>query len=214
MAERTQPDASAARRLSTGALLLRIAAHAGALAPLAYLLWQTLTGGLSFDPIHDLTLRTGKPAFILLLLSLAARPAVVVTGVTALRPLARTLGLYAFGYATIHMLIFVGLDFGFRWDLIVGGVLEKRYAVIGLATFLILLTLAATSTRKAARRLGALWKRLHRLAYAAGVLATLHYLWAVKFITFEQWAYAVVLALLLVARLPEVEGRIRRSRSE
>lgn len=214
MAERTQADASAVRRLSTGALLIRIAAHVGALAPLAYLIWQTLTGGLSFDPIHDLTLRTGKPAFILLLLSLAVRPAVTVTGLTALRPLARTLGLYAVAYATIHMLIFVGLDFGFRWDLIVGGVLEKRYAVIGLATFLILLALAATSTRKAVRRLGALWKRLHRLAYAAGVLATLHYLWAVKYITLEHWAYAAALALLLVARLPEVESRIRRTRSE
>lgn len=201
-----------AARLSTGALLLRIVAHAGALAPLAYLLWDTLTGGLSFDPIRDLTLRTGRPAFILLLLSLAVRPAVTVTGLTALRPLARTLGLYAFAYAAIHMLIFVGLDFGFRWDLIVGGVLEKRFTVIGLATFLILLALAATSTRRAARRLGALRKRLHRLAYVAGVLATLHYLWAVKVITFEQWTYAAVVGLLLLVRLPGVEDRIKHRR--
>lgn len=183
-------------------------AHLGALVPLTLLVWDTLTGGLSYDPVRDLTQRTGRAAFILLVLTIAVRPAVRLTGAGSLRRLARTFGLYAFGYAFLHLFVFVGLDFGFRWDLIVGGVLEKRFALIGLASFLVLLAMAATSSKGWMRRLGAMWKRIHRLVYAAGTLAMLHYLLAVKTITGTQLAWLVVVVLLFVARIPEVEERL------
>ncbi len=202
--------AAGARVSTTGALLVRFAIHVGALVPLTALLWDAATGGLSYDPVRDLTQRTGRTAFVLLVLSLAVRPAIAATGISGLRPLARIFGLYAFAYATAHLLVFVGLDFGFRWDLIVGGVLEKRYAVLGLAAFLILLVLAATSTKGWVRRLGPLWRRLHRAVYSAAVLATAHYLLAVKTITRTQLAYAVLVGLLLLARSPEVEERLLR----
>lgn len=213
MAPRThtadQP-ATGARMSTTGALLVQMAAHVGALVPVTTLLWDAATGGLSYDPVRDLTQRTGRTAFMLLVLSLAVRPAIAATGVSGLRPLARIFGLYAFAYATGHMLVFVGLDFGFRWDLIVGGVLEKRYAVLGLAAFAILLALAATSTKGWMRRLGPLWPRLHRAVYSAAVLATAHYLLAVKTITRTQLVYAVLVGLLLLTRSPEVEERLVR----
>ncbi len=199
--------ATAKRRVSFGAVAAW-AAHLGALLPLTLLVWDVLTGGLSYDPVRDLTQRTGRAAFILLVLTIAVRPVVRLTGVGSLRGLARILGLYAFGYALLHLLVFVGLDFGFRWDLIVGGVLEKRFAVIGLASFLVLLAMAATSTKGWMQRLGALWKRIHRLVYAAGTLAMLHYLLAVKTITGTQLAWLVVVVLLFVARIPEVEERL------
>ncbi|MHB9150874.1 MAG: protein-methionine-sulfoxide reductase heme-binding subunit MsrQ [Thermoleophilia bacterium] len=186
-------------------ILVRTAAHVGALLPGLLLAWDAATGGLSVDPVRDLTQRTGKDAFVLLVLSLAVGPVLRITGLRMVAPLARTFGLYAFGYAALHLLVFVGLDFGFRWDLIVDGVLEKRFALIGLTTFLILFTLAATSTRRWARRLGPLWKRIHRLVYVAGALATLHYLWAVKTITREQLIWAAVVGVLLALRLPEAD---------
>ena len=44
-----------------------------------------------------------------------------------------------------------------------------------------MLPLAATSTTAAIKRLGGRnWQRLHRLAYAIGVCAVLHYLWLAK----------------------------------
>ena len=49
--------------------------HAGALAPLGWTLWLGATGGLTANPIQDLTLRTGKTALVLLLGSLACSPA-------------------------------------------------------------------------------------------------------------------------------------------
>ncbi|HZK48204.1 MAG TPA: protein-methionine-sulfoxide reductase heme-binding subunit MsrQ [Thermoleophilia bacterium] len=185
---------------------MRTGGHVGALVPGLLLAWDAATGGLSVDPVKELTQRTGKDAFVLLVLSLAVGPIVRITGLRTVAPLARILGLYAFGYATLHLLAFVGLDFGFRGDLIVDGVLEKRFALIGLTAFLILLVLTATSTRARVRRLGPIWKRIHRLAYLAGAFATLHYLWAVKTITREQLAWAGVVGVLLALRLPEAAG--------
>lgn len=200
--------------MTSSSIVVRAAAHVGALAPGVLLAWDTATGGLSFDPVRDLTQRTGKAAFVLLVLSLAVGPVVRLTGLRTVTPAARTLGLYAFGYATVHFFMFVGLDFGFRWDLIVDGVLEKRFALVGLTAFLILLVLAATSTQGWTRRLGPLWRRIHRLVYVAGGLATLHYLWAVKTITREQLVWATVVGVVLALRLPEADRLFGSSRRE
>jgi sulfoxide reductase heme-binding subunit YedZ len=189
---------------------VRIFGHVAALIPGLLLIWDTATGGLSYDPVRDLTQRTGRYAFMLLTLSLAISPLVTLTGLRVVSPLSRIFGLYAFAYATAHLLMFVGLDFGFRLDLIVGGVLEKRFAVIGLTAFLILAVLAFTSTKGQMRRLGALWKRIHKLVYVAAGLATLHYLWAVKTVTREHLIWMAAMAALLALRIPEVSALLAR----
>ena len=78
-----------------------------------------------------------------------------------------TLGLYAFLYASLHFLTFVGLDYRFDLGLIRQDLFEKRYAVVGFTAFLILLPLAITSTQGWRRRLGRNWSRLHRFVYVA-----------------------------------------------
>jgi len=60
----------------------------------------------------------------------------------------------------------------------------------------LLLTLAITPLR----RLGRNWQRLHRLIYAIGVLAVLHYIWLVKADLLEPLVYTGLLALLLAVR--------------
>src|SRR5665648_104569 len=115
-APRKQPSSWAAGRAprkqppSWAAGLVRVAAHVGSLIPGLLLGWDTATGGLSVDPVRDLTQRTGKDAFVLLVLSLAVGPAVRLTGLRLVSPLARTFGIYAFGYAALHLLVFVGVD--------------------------------------------------------------------------------------------------------
>jgi sulfoxide reductase heme-binding subunit YedZ len=54
------------------------------------------------------------------------------------------------------------------------------------------------------RRLGGQrWRRLHRAAYLAGLLAVLHYAWLVKADLSEPLLYAGLLGLgLLLRRLP------------
>ncbi|MBI4317018.1 MAG: ferric reductase-like transmembrane domain-containing protein [Chloroflexi bacterium] len=116
--------------------------------------------------------------------------------------LRRTLGLYAFAYAAVHLLIFVGLDYGFDTSLIQDGVLEKRHAIAGMSAFLLLLPLAVTSTTGWRRRLGRSWTLLHRAVYAAALVAAVHYLWGVKVDTRQPLQYIALVLLLLLLRLP------------
>ncbi len=178
--------------------------HIGSLLPLALLIWDFYTDNLTVNPIQDITFRTGKPALVLLVLSLAVTPLNTIFAWREIVPARKWLGLYAWGYVSIHFLIFIGLDYGFSWGLIYEAVFEKRYALVGFLALLILTPLAITSTKGWQRRLGKRWKRLHQMVYAAGLLGVFHYLWLVKSDVREPIAWGVVVVLLLVARIPRV----------
>jgi len=184
--------------------LFQWAVHIGSWIPLALILVDYFRDNLTANPIQDITFRTGKTALVLLVLSLAATPANTLLGFKPALKVRRALGLYAFMYVAIHFLIFVGLDYVFDWDLIKEAILEKRYALVGFAAFLILLPLAITSTRGWKLRLGKNWRRLHRLVYLAAILAVIHYVWLVKADIREPLSYGAGVLLLLVARLPVV----------
>jgi sulfoxide reductase heme-binding subunit YedZ len=149
----------------------------------------------------------------LLVLSLACTPINSVFGFKPVLRVRRALGLYAFMYVSLHFLIFVGLDYGFDLALIREAVLEKRYALVGFAAFLILLPLAVTSTKGWMRRLGRLWKRLHRVVYLAALLAVLHFVWLVKSDVREPLIYGAVVGVLLVLRITRVRHYVSRFRS-
>ncbi|MGB5048440.1 MAG: protein-methionine-sulfoxide reductase heme-binding subunit MsrQ, partial [Caldilineaceae bacterium] len=178
--------------------------HIGSLLPLAWLLWDFYAGNLTVNPIQDITFRTGKPALVLLVLSLAVTPLNTIFGWREIIPARKWLGLYAWGYVFVHFLVFIGLDYGFDWGLLYEAIFEKRYALVGFAALLILTPLALTSTKGWQKRLGKKWKRLHQLVYAAGLLGVFHYLWLVKSDIREPIAWGVAVVLLLVARIPRV----------
>ena len=190
---------------------LRILVHVGALVPLAWILVQYATGGFLVDPIREITSLTGKTALILLVLSLACTPLATLLGFKQALRVRRALGLYSALYAGLHFLVFVWLDYGLDLALIGQAILDQRYVLVGTAAGLILLALTLTSTRGWQKRLGKNWKRLHRLAYLAGILAVVHFLWLVKDVR-EPLRYAALLALLLVLRLPPVRRLVSRAR--
>lgn len=187
---------------------LQVLTHLAALAPLTLLTWKYWQGAFLVDPVREITTATGKTALILLWLSLAITPAVTLTHLSPLSRLRRPLGLYAFLYAGLHFLVFVGLDYGFDLALIGEAIFYQRYVIVGFAAGLLLLILALTSTRGWQRRLGTTWKRLHALAYLAGILAAVHFLWLVKDVR-EPLRYAIALALLLLARVRPVRQFLR-----
>jgi sulfoxide reductase heme-binding subunit YedZ len=174
---------------------------AAALAPLLRLGMGALTDGLGANPIEKVTHVTGTWTLRLLLASLSVTPARRLLGWRSLLPLRRTLGLLAFGYACLHLLTYVGLDQLFDWPLLLEDALERRYVSAGLAAFLCLVPMAATSTRAMMRRLGRRWKTLHRLGYLAALCGVVHYLWLVKADLRTPLVYAGILALLLGGRL-------------
>lgn len=192
--------------------LLRATVHVLALAPLAWLALDVATGNLSPNPIQDVTFRTGKPALVLLVATLAVTPAHTLFGWRWAIPLRRTLGLYVFVYVLLHFLVFTVLDYGLDPALLREAILEKRYALVGFSAFLILLPLAVTSTKGWQRRLGRRWKRLHQGVYVAAVLAVVHYVWLVKSDVREPLAWGAVVMTLLALRVPAVRRQAARRR--
>ncbi len=193
-------------------IVLRVAVHAGALLPLGLLIAAYALGRLSVDPIREVTLRTGRTALVLLLLSLACTP-LRLLGLSQAATLRRPLGLYAAFYALLHLSVFAVWDYGVQFDLIWLDLRYNRFLQIGLAALLILIPLAITSTHRWRQRLGRTWTWLHRLVYAATALAVVHFYRAVKADRRVPLIYGGVLALLLLFRLPWVQRALRRARS-
>jgi sulfoxide reductase heme-binding subunit YedZ len=186
---------------------LRVLIHIAAWLPLAWIVWRFSQGNLTANPIREIQLETGRIALTLLLLSLACTPVYNATGFLPLRQWRRTLGLYAFMYAGLHLLNFIGLDYGFNFPQIWGAIADKRFPLAGLAAFIILVPLALTSTRGWVERLGKNWKRLHRLVYVVAAIGVMHYVWAAKSqaSTTVPLIFGAVLAVLLIVRIPAVK---------
>lgn len=182
----------------------QVLVHVGSWAPLALLIADYFRNNLTVNPIQEVTFRTGKTALVLLVLSLACTPLNTVFKFRPALKVRRALGLYAFVYASLHFLIFVGLDYQFDLELIRGAIFEKRFALVGFAAFLILMPMAITSTKGWMRRLGKKWKRLHKLVYVAGLLVVVHYVWLVKSDIREPLIYGGLVVILLIARIPAV----------
>jgi methionine sulfoxide reductase heme-binding subunit len=188
------------------------ATHIGSLLPLAWLIFDFATDRLSSNPIQDITFRTGKPALVLLVLSLAVTPAQTMFGWRWVHPLRRRFGLYCFLYVCVHFLVFIGLDYGFDTVLLKEAILEKPYALVGFSAFLLLVPLAVTSTKGWMRRLGRKWRSLHRLVYVVALLAVVHYTWLVKSDVREPLAWGLGVVVLLGMRMPRVRRAISAAR--
>jgi sulfoxide reductase heme-binding subunit YedZ len=194
------------RRITENGLLIAI--HLAALLPLAWLALDAARGRLGFNPIREVTLRTGRYALALLVLSLACTPLYVLSGWRRAIVLRKWLGLYGALYVFLHFLVFAGWDYGFDLDLIWLEVRGKRFIQAGLLAMLILIPLAITSTRRWTSRLGRNWKRLHRLVYLADLLAVLHFLLLVKADRRRPLFYGAIVLLLLVVRIPFVRDAL------
>ena len=183
-------------------LLLKTAVWVGAGYPLARGLYRWFFGDrLGADPVAVMTHTSGTAAVVLLLVSLAVTPVRRITGWNVVQKIRRLTGLWAFAYAAIHLSVYAVLDQGLAWEYILEDMTERRFTVVGTLAFLCLLPLAVTSTRGWIRRLGRNWVRLHRLAYAAAVLALLHYTWGQKADLRGPIIAGSVLALLLGYRV-------------
>ena len=172
-----------------------------ALVPAARLVAGAFTGDLTANPIEYITHQTGWWALAFLTVSLAITPIRRLTGRHEVIRLRRMLGLYAFFYATLHLLIWITLDNFFDVPTMVEDVAERPFVTVGMATWVILLALAITSTNGWVRRLGRRWQRLHRLVYVAGVGAVVHFWWLVKADTREPIRWAIAIGVLLLFRL-------------
>jgi sulfoxide reductase heme-binding subunit YedZ len=190
----------------------RVLAHTAALAPL--IVWASgyLRNGLSVDPVRFLMLRTGLVGLILLVAALSCTPINTLLGWRQAVQIRRPLGLYAFMYVALHLLLYAVYDGALDLELIWRDLGERRSMAVGLVGFLALLPLALTSTDGWKRRLGKHWRTLHWLVYLAAPLSVLHFFWLDRDIKNEPLIYAAVVAALLVLRLPPVRRALVRLR--
>jgi sulfoxide reductase heme-binding subunit YedZ len=173
----------------------------GAMAPLAAIAVGASQGALGANPIAEIMNELGLVSLIFLIASLACTPARWVFGWSWPVRIRRELGLLAFFYAVLHVLVYLVLDHGFDWPTIVEDIAQRPFITVGFLALVLMTPLAATSTTGAVRRLGfRRWTRLHQLAYLAGVLGVVHFLWRVKIDLTQPLLYGTVLAALLLIR--------------
>jgi sulfoxide reductase heme-binding subunit YedZ len=188
--------------------ILKAAAFAAALTPaalLAYRFYRFYYAGdfdaLTANPGDYLTDQTGTWALAMLVISLTVTPLRRLTTWNELIKLRRMLGLFAFFYATLHMLTWVVFFHFFDLAFMIEDVAKRPYITVGMATFLILLALAVTSNRFSIRKLGRRWQKLHRLVYVAAIGGVVHFWWLVKADTSEPQLWAAAVAVLLGFRV-------------
>ena len=188
---------AAARRVPPGAI------YALALLPLAWLVAAAATGGLGIDPVKEMEHRLGLWGLQLLVAGLCVTPLRRFAGVNLIR-FRRAIGLVAFAYILLHLLVWLVLDMGLLWEQALKDIVKRPYVTMGMAGFAALVPLAATSNDGSLRRLGPVrWRRLHRLTYLAALAGGVHYLWLVKSWPLEPFLYlGAILALLGLRALP------------
>ncbi|MET0339763.1 MAG: protein-methionine-sulfoxide reductase heme-binding subunit MsrQ [Polyangiales bacterium] len=174
----------------------------GGLVPLVVLIVSALRGTLGANPIAEVLNQLGLLALIFLAASLAATPVKRLFGVVELARVRRMLGLFAFFYASLHLLTYALLDRFGELGTLLQDLAKRPFISVGFLAWLLLLPLAITSTRGMMKRLGfARWQRLHRLSYLAALLAVVHFIWRVKKDASEPLAYGAVILVLLATRV-------------
>ncbi len=181
-----------------------------ALMPLAWLVWRAVNQDLGPNPAEAMNRFLGDWALRFLLFALAVTPVRLVTGNTTVVRFRRLLGLFAFFYVALHLSSYVAVDQFFDWAAIWKDIVKRTYITLGMAGFVILLALAATSTKGMIKRLGGRnWNRLHKGVYVAGVLGVIHFIMMRKGFQLEPLIYAGILGILLLSRLLPARKRAR-----
>ncbi len=196
-------------------VLLIIAAAVPALW-FAWAIYSDFAMGTSYlgaDPVKEAEHSYGEWTLRMLIATLAITPLRRITGWNWLAKHRRTLGLYAFAYAVLHLSVWTLLDVQLfiseyvGWDVVQTDLLKRPYITIGMLALLLMLPLAVTSTKGMIRRLGKSWAKLHRLVYVIVILGLVHFFMAVKLDWREPLVYALLVAALLGWRV--VENRRR-----
>jgi len=183
-------------------IILKTLTWLACLYPVAILVYGAVTNNLGPDPTKTITFSTGNSALNLLVISLAITPLrKLFPRLSWLIKFRRLLGLFAFFYASLHLMAYVGLYSYFDPNAMLQDILKRRFITVGVLAWLLLVPLALTSTTASIRRLGGKrWNQLHRLVYVSVCLGIVHYWWQVKPGVLSPMSITVILAILFIAR--------------
>jgi sulfoxide reductase heme-binding subunit YedZ len=191
-----------ARRIPTWPLYL------GALIPPAWYFYAGVSGQLGVDPVKAMEHKIGLLGLQVLIASLCITPLRRYAGLNLLK-FRRALGLIAFFYIVLHLLVWIALDVQIPSQ-IIADIYKRPYITIGMLGFVLMIPLAATSYNAAIRKLGRNWRRLHWLVYPAVILGGVHFVMLRKGWQLEPMLYLGGIAVLLLLRLPSVARKRTR----
>jgi sulfoxide reductase heme-binding subunit YedZ len=182
------------------------------LVPLGILVWSALTGNLGANPVEFIQHATGDWTLRFLVFTLCITPLRKLLKLPDLIRFRRMLGLFAFFYACLHFLTYLGPDQSFNLAAIWKDIAKRPFVTVGFTAFVLLIPLALTSTAGWIRRLGGRrWQMLHRAIYISAICGVIHYYWLVKSAVLRPLTYGAIVAVLLLWRL--VDWFIRRGRT-
>jgi len=170
------------------------------LLPCAWLSYGIAADQLGPNPAEHLIRATGDWTLRFLCITLLITPLRVLSQWHEWQLFRRSLGLLTFFYAVLHALCYSLLDMSWDWTDIINDIAKRPFITVGVAGFVLLTLLAATSFNAAVRAMGAVrWRQLHRAVYGIAVLAILHFFWmrATKRNFSEVLVYAGILGVLL-----------------
>ena len=180
---------------------LKIAVFIISLWPIYIIAYQIFYNELGPEPVDRIINHFGEWTLIFVLLTLSMTPLRKITNSLEWIRFRRMLGLFAFFYASIHMLSYVGLDYRFDFKSLINDLLKKKFVFIGFSAWLLLIPLAITSSDKMVRILKKNWKKLHRLIYLISIFGVLHLIWLSKTIFFKPLIFLIILIILLLFRI-------------
>ena len=169
--------------------------------PIYIITYQIIFNQLGPEPVDRIINHFGEWTLIFILLTLSMTPMRKITKSLEWIKFRRMLGLFAFFYASIHMLSYVGLDYRFDFKPLINDVLKKKFIFIGFSAWLLLIPLAVTSSEKMVRLLKQNWKKIHRLIYLIAIFGVLHFIWLSKTIFFKPLIFLILLIILLLFRI-------------
>ena len=179
--------------------------HIVGLIPVPLFLYLAQTGGLGREPIKALEHELGELALKLLIVGLAVSPLRKTTGLNLIK-FRRAIGVLAFTYVALHLLVWLVLDVGILSQ-IWADILKRPYIMIGMAGFALMIPLALTSNNWSVKRLGPAWRRLHKLTYLVALLGGVHFIMIAKGIQLEPLMYMAVILGLLAFRVPQLRKK-------
>lgn len=180
---------------------LRTKCIVGCLIPLLWLSIDIAFDNLGANPIYALHVRLGDWSLRFLCLTLAITPIQTITNWRGMADYRQLFGIYAFFYATLHVLAYLVMDHALMWRMIAVDIIESPYIWFGIFAYIIVFLLALTSSKWAKKRMGKNWKRLHRFIYLASIAAIVHYFWQLKGNLAEPLFYSIMVFLLLSFRI-------------
>lgn len=165
----------------------------------AWLFYLGLTGGLGPEPINALERELGITALQAVALGLAVTPLRKHLRINMLKH-RRAIGVTAFFLVMVHLLVWLLLDVQ-SLERIWTDIVKRPYITIGMLAFVLMLPLGVTSNNWSIRKLGPMWRKLHKLTYGVAILGAVHFVMLAKGFQLEPLLYLAFVGAMLMLRV-------------